>query len=487
MATSYIERELKFDVGLDFVVPDLVGLLPAGGSTHTSTEHLRSEYFDTADRALLQARMTLRRRTGSTDAGWQLKVPFAGFREEIRVDDADGTDVPEELLQLLVGVGRGQSLAPIASVVTERSVTTLIDGDGRKLAEIDDDTVHAAATGEAALASSWREVEVELGEDEVELLYALGKRLRRAGATSSASTSKLARALPAAPLARRKGKPRAADVIGAYLLEQQHAVLAGDLALRRGDDTVIHKTRVATRRFRSALRVFGALFDEQQAATLDDELRWFAALLGGVRDAQVLRSRLDTMLQQVDDSLLLGPVRARVDTELRREQGEHWQMLQEELNGPRYLAVLEVLHHWVVATPWTPRAAKPAARIAPLVKRAERQVTRRLKRANATGDIHLLHGARKAAKRARYASEAAAPVIGKRAASELTTRYQRLQDLLGEHQDSLVSADLLRRLGAKAGTTKGENGFAFGILHEREDRSAQLARDKAVRTAKRFS
>ena len=41
--------------------------------------------------------------------------------------------------------------------------------------------------------------------------------------------------------------------------------------------------------------------------------------------------------------------------------------------------------------------------------------------------------------------------IGPKTATAHADRYQRLQDLLGEHQDSLVSAEVLRRLGAKAG------------------------------------
>jgi CHAD domain-containing protein len=486
MPQSYVERELKFDVAPSFVVPDVASLLPAGGRTETSTEHLRSDYFDTSDHALLRARMTLRRRTGSTDTGWQLKIPHEQFREEIRIDST-GDTIPDELRALLLGVGRGQELAQIARVTTERSVTRLVDADGVTLAEIDDDSVHASA-GPVATATSWREVEVELGNDELQLLYALGQRLRRAGACSSASSSKLARALPPAgrPPTESKGKARAGDVITAYLAQQQQLMLAGDLALRRGDDSVIHKTRVATRRLRSTLRVFQPFLDPQRATALDGELQWYASLLGEVRDRQVLRARLDGMLDGVDDTLLLGPVRARVDTELDQEQREHWDALQSELTQPRYLAILSDVDNWVQQPPLTAKAQSKPGHIAPLVAKAERKVARRLRNANATGDIHLLHGARKAAKRARYAAEAAQPVIGRKAAARQAKRYQTLQDLLGEHQDSLVSAELLRRLGAKAGTVAGENGFAFGILHEREADNARRARAKAQRTAKKY-
>jgi CHAD domain-containing protein len=193
------------------------------------------------------------------------------------------------------------------------------------------------------------------------------------------------------------------------------------------------------------------------------------------------------MVARLDDTLLLGPVKARIDTELRTEQAEHWQSLMSELTGERYLALFTDVAAWVTEPPWTPAARKPAGIVRRLVRRAERKVARRLEKANASGDIHLLHGARKAAKRARYAAEAAEPVIGRKAGVKQAGRYQKLQDLLGEHQDSLVSAEVLRRLGAKAGTVPGENGFAFGVLHEREERNAQLARDKARRIARKYA
>jgi CHAD domain-containing protein len=494
MTTSYIERELKFDVGPGFQLPPLDEMLPPGGRIEVASQHLRSEYFDTDDHALLHAQMTLRRRTGSTDVGWQLKVPHEPFREEIRIDlDAADNAVPEELAGLLLGVRAGRELVRVATVTTERSVTTLMDADGQRLAEIDDDNVHASAPAneaESVTLSTWREVEVELESDEVELLKALGKRLRRGGARPSAFSSKLAKALPdnlTAGTRRKKKELRASDVVMSYIADQHRAMLAGDLALRRGDDSVIHKTRVAVRRLRSALRVFNRYFDGRQVAALDVELRWYAALLGAVRDRQVLRERLDTMVADIDDILVMGPVRARIDTELRQEQAQHWERLLNDMGGDRYLTLMADLTQWVRRPSLTAAARGRARSVATLEHRADVKVTRQLRRANTRGDLHLLHAARKAAKRARYAAELAEPVLGAKVAAKRASKYRTLQDLLGEHQDSLLSAELLRRLGANAGTTPGENGFAFGILHEREERRARKLRAKARAIADRYA
>jgi CHAD domain-containing protein len=95
-------------------------------------------------------------------------------------------------------------------------------------------------------------------------------------------------------------------------------------------------------------------------------------------------------------------------------------------------------------------------------------------------DDAALHGARKAAKRARYAAEAAAPVLGRKAAKARIARFRAVQEVLGEHQDSLVAADLLRRMGAVAGTTPGQNGFTYGLLYAREQQLASAARRDAA-------
>jgi CHAD domain-containing protein len=110
-------------------------------------------------------------------------------------------------------------------------------------------------------------------------------------------------------------------------------------------------------------------------------------------------------------------------------------------------------------------------------RKAQRSARKRLKKALAADSTELLHRARKAVKRARYATELTAPVAGK-SASKRVKVYKRVQDALGEHQDSVIAAATLRRLGAAA-TAPDQNGFTFGLLYEREQVAAERARRKA--------
>lgn len=481
MAQAYVERESKYDVPLDFVLPSVAG------ATEPTTHRVRSEYFDTADRRLLQAGVTLRRRTGSTDVGWQLKVANPPYRREIRLPlDAPGEPIPQELTELLRGAAASGDLLPSAILDTQRTVRTISGADSTPLAELADDVVHASSVGDQATATTWREVEIELFEDASEdSLRTIGAALREAGAHPSAATSKLARAVDAPAPAAEPGT--AASVVLDYLTDQYRALIAGDVALRRGEIGKVHKTRVAMRRFRSALRVFGSLFDPRHTAGLNDELRWMAGVLGAVRDSQVLDRRLRALLDEVDETDLLGPVTARIHAELAGRQAESWEAVQAALASTRYLTLLGRLGGWLRRPALTSKGSGPVDAVRRLVGKSEAKVSRRLARAGDGHQAAALHSARKAAKRARYASEAARPVLGGKRSTKHAKRYEALQDLLGEHQDAMLSTTLLRHLGGVAGTSPGENGFAFGILYEREWTTARRIREEAVEARDRLS
>jgi CHAD domain-containing protein len=114
--------------------------------------------------------------------------------------------------------------------------------------------------------------------------------------------------------------------------------------------------------------------------------------------------------------------------------------------------------------------------LAKRARRAERKADHRLVEAVEAGDDALLHRARKAAKRARYAAELRERV-DKRAKS-IAKHYKHFQRVLGDHQDGVVASATLRRLALTAGTTPGENGFTYGLLYAREQQAAQAARTK---------
>jgi CHAD domain-containing protein len=506
VTSSFVERERKFDVDESFRLPELTAAVPPGSVFVRSVQQLTSDYFDTADHALRRVGATLRRRSGSDDTGWHLKLPHGVDREEVHADLSD--DLPEELARLLLGATRGSPLEVVASLRTERHVTRVIDAAGDHVADLDLDHVRAAVpAGEQSRSDGWTEVEIELGSPSIsdEQLDVLTALVVDAGARPSASRSKLQRALgavdvrsddaPRPSTKSGKGKTKsskakqqrqkAGAVLLPYLREQQVALLLGDIALRRGDASVIHRTRVATRRLRSALRVFSPFFDGDRGRRLDVELRWYAELLGAVRDGQVLEQRLDEAVAALAPELVVGPVQRRIDAHLEAKHDRDWARLQAELVGSRYLDLVGEIAAWTEAPPFTADAYRSDRVAVRLARKADEKVARRLRIANKRGDLELLHRARKSAKRARYAAEAVRPIVGGRAKQE-AKQYEVLQDLLGEHQDSVVAAQLLLELGTTAAAVPDEDGFTFGVLYQLELERAAAARRRARKIARRY-
>src|SRR6476659_1774517 len=290
MAEVAPEIETKFDVAPDFSVPPLDALAGKHGHVDVDVVHRASTYYDTEARDLLRQRLALRRRLGDADTGWQLKVPASEGRTELRWPP-EGDEPPIEMLDLLGPFLRGHRLHPAVTVDTTRTRHRLVAEDGSMLAEIAADDVRAIDEGGGVRAPRWHEVEVELGEGSRDLLQEVGKRLRHAGACPSTSRSKLARASVGIGN-EGVGTPRtsAGALLLDYLNTQADAIVAGHFAIHRDADDAVHKTRVACRRTRSTLRTFGDFFDADQASGFEAELKWYAEVLGNVRDAEVLRA-----------------------------------------------------------------------------------------------------------------------------------------------------------------------------------------------------
>jgi CHAD domain-containing protein len=98
----------------------------------------------------------------------------------------------------------------------------------------------------------------------------------------------------------------------------------------------------------------------------------------------------------------------------------------------------------------------------------------RVSRASGSSDRDAaLHDVRKAAKRLRYAAEAAAEVLGPRAV-RLAAVSEAVQEALGEHHDSVVARDLLQSLGSDD-PGQPDGTAVLDRLHDREAACASAA------------
>lgn len=473
MATTHREIERKYEATPTTTLPSWSSLFDA--EPLEQEQELRATYLDTADLRLAGARITLRYRSGDDVTGWHLKLPAGkDTRDEIQVRtgvlDEPGPP-PAELAGLLRSITRGAPLEPVAELRTSRRVLRWTDAGGGDLLEVTDDRVSARVLPDGP-DNAWREIEVELGaEGDLRLLKKADAVLRKSGVRPSASSSKLARALgdriPRQPAPDRGAKATAGDVVVAYLREQAAAIRRYDVEVRRDSDDAVHQLRVATRRARSALQAYGKLIDREQTRRLTDELKWLAGVAGEARDLEVLRDRFATAVAAQPPVNVLGPVKARLTVWFAPREAAARTRLLEALDGARYLDLLDALDALVADPPFTARAAEPARRELPRqLARSFRRMEKHMDRAEgltgAARDLEL-HEGRKAAKRLRYATEAAEPALGG-AAGKLISHTKKVQEVLGEHQDAVVAAPVLREI-AIAASGGGESAFTWGVLY----------------------
>lgn len=449
---------------------------------------LATTYYDTTDLRLARAGGCLRRH-GGDDGSWQAVVP--GGDTVVDVPLARSPDeVPAELTDLVLAYTAGESLRPVAQVTTERRRWVLADANRRQLAEVSEDAVSAEPLHQKkGTARTWREIRVD---GRAGLSAAVAKRLTKVGVvpspTGEPGDDTVARALgqPATRAHIAPGRNASAgQAVTAYLRHQLGRLRAADVAVRRAEPQGIHDLRVAVRRIRSTLRSFRSVIGRGRAIAVGGELRWLSDLLGEARDAEVLYRRVLTELDATPTDLVLGPVHAEVDRLTERGVADTRAAVRAALAGPRYLSLLSALDALVADPEPRGKAAAPARLVLPaLVAKAyrrTRKAARAVDRAVPGPDRDAaLHKVRRTAKRLRYASEVAVPVLGK-PADRMRKRAKALSGVLGDQHDLVLLRPRLRELGARTHLA-GNSAFTFGLLHGRAGiRADELAGEYPVR------
>ncbi|OBF56751.1 CHAD domain-containing protein [Mycobacterium sp. 852002-53434_SCH5985345] len=476
-ASRHREVERKFDVGESTVSPSFEGIAAVAHVDKSPTQTLDATYFDTPAQDLARNKITLRRRTGGSDAGWHLKLPTGPeARTEVRVPlDASGTDtVPEELVDVVLAIVRDSPLVPVARITTQRESQVLYSADGAPLAEFSNDHVTAwsARTSEDAdlepTQQEWREWELELAEKngapDTELLNRLGNRLLDAGAAPAGHASKLARVLGTTP--QPDSAQPAEHPLQRAVAEQIRELLVWDRAVRADAFDSIHQMRVTTRKLRSLLRDYQESFGLPDDGWVLDELRELAGILGIARDAEVLAERYERQLDRLTPDLVRGPVHERLVGGAQRRYQTGLRRSLMAMRSQRYFRLLNALDAIAVQPPGSASDEEHA----PVTIDAAYKKVRKAAKAAAQvyrdhpDDQHqrdeAVHRIRKRAKRLRYTAAATGE-------DKVSEQSKAVQSLLGDHQDSVVSREHLRH-ESEAAHTAGEDTFTYGLLYQQE-------------------
>jgi CHAD domain-containing protein len=447
-----LEREVKLGAWPGFTLPGLDDLGEGMTVGAVPTRTLEAVYHDTADLRLARWGVTVRHRSGDGE-GWTVKLPDgtdgpALVRREVTFDGPPAAP-PPAALDLVRAYVRRSALAPVARMRTVRSGLEVRDVEDQLVAEVVDDEVSVLHRGR--VAARFREIEVEVsGRAPAGVQDAVVRRLREAGAGEPDPTPKVVRALGAraqrppevAPVVLARD-PTMADVVRQAIGASVAQILVHDPGIRIGDDPEdVHKARVGTRRLRSDLRTLRSVLAEDWVEDLRGELKWLAQALGDVRDADVLSERLQRQAASLSelDAGGLAPLLRR----LASEREEAVARLRDIMTGERYVELLDRLVTAARHPLLRPQADAGAGTVLPsLVARPWRRLRRAASAVGSQPSGEELHRVRIAAKRTRYAAEAAAPVVGGRAKG-FARAVADLQTVLGDHNDAVVGEAWLR-------------------------------------------
>jgi CHAD domain-containing protein len=435
------ERELKLSARSNFAMPDLTGIIKGSLAQPLAAQVLDAAYYDTEQFDLARAGTTLRHRSGEPVQPWTLKLPRSNrggllSREELSWPGRRGA-VPVAARDLVRALTRGRPLVLVGELQTARQGVEVRARDGRRLATVVEDRVRVIRPDHAA--SDLHEVEVELaatGGRSRHLLEGVSAALVAAGCERTPGVPKIIQALGADAVVADPLSTGSAigDRLQHCLQRSVDRIGQQDPWARQGDAEAVHQLRVAVRNLRSDLRLFSPPLGPG-AADLEGELAWFGLEVGAARDADVRHDRLlrgCSSLSAVDadgaDALLSMAAAARSRAQLA---------MLVALRSSRYDALLDALSALACA----PVDARVRAK--KVHHRADRLWRQLQVCAGATHTRSTdaeLHAVRKLAKRNRSAAVA----LGGHHSRRFATSMTRIQDVLGELQDAVVTETWLR-------------------------------------------
>ncbi len=482
-----VEVELKFQVP----PAQRARVARALATPRAVTLRLRAVYADTPDRRLAQAGLALRLRQEGRRWVQTLKAPGDGLLQRLEhevvvaaprggspvldINRHAGTPAGDALAAAL-GPDGAQTLRPLYRTDVRRTLRQVRHGGALVEVAHDRGWLLAAEGSPAAGARALvDELEFELLRGDPAALVSLAARwAARHGLwwdprTKSERGYRLALGVEAVPAlrARRSSldpQARPAQALAGMLRQTLAQALpnAAEIADGRGTPDHLHQLRVALRRLRSVLRLFGDWSSQpEEAAQLQADWREPFAQLGQARDRDVLAQTLRPALAAAGAPPFAWPATAQPAA-----------APADLLRGPVFgRLVLRSLALSLAPEPPDQPALGPAA--AAVMQAAWKPLLREAP-AFSQAPVAAQHRARRRLKRLRYALELLLPLYKGRSAKPLQRALAAAADALGALNDLYVAEDLLRPLAADQPSA----WFAVGWVVAR--REAALAQAQAA-------
>lgn len=435
-------------------------------AVHRQTETLDNIYYDTPDLALRRYGIALRlRRHGKH---WLQTVKLAGTaaaglasRPEWEVPYAGRFDfsvVTEKKVRTWLQHPRLLAqLAPIFETRFQRQTWRFTAAPGAVLLTLDRGWITA---GDERTEIS--EVELELDHAPLNALFDLALPLTESLALTPAVRSKAERGyqlhsgIPWQPVKATKISilpslsPLAAfRTIALACLEHLQQNHYG--ALHTEDPEYIHQMRVAMRRLRAALRIFSPLLPTRFTSALKDAFTPLMALLGQVRDLDVLYAEIAAPVlaamahkQRSKDKPPLASLLSAIDQQRQHTRQQAMALLDSPAYGHALLTALQALHQQETSatknatTNATTKATTSATKLprfaAKRLRSTIKNVSRRIRAIDYENPTSL-HELRIAIKRLRYALDFLSSLTTLKNLQPIVSQLIPLQETLGQLND----------------------------------------------------
>jgi CHAD domain-containing protein len=446
---------------------------------------VRRTWLDTFDWRLYKAGLTFQQVTGRSTGellltgpdGEQLaaQAPRGGDRGGNRRASALSPGALKDRLAPIIG---NRALLPVVTATSQTSELRLLNEDEKTVGRLTIDAltvpigpitntssiITTTGPGNQARGATSTPLPARLTVHEVRGYQTAARRARRLLAGTTGVTVSRQTALDAALAAAGRhaldytGKvdvtlrPAMAgrEAVSALLLQQLDTLEANvDGVLHDIDTEFLHDLRIAVRRTRSALKLLGDVLPGELTLRFASEFRWLGDLTTPLRDLDVQLEELPSMAAGLAaaEPADLEPFRVY----LARRRAAERRALNRGLRSARFAAVLGDWRKALLVpkanrrTPAGPRAADLAA---DRTRRAYNKVIRVGAAITDDSPADSLHTLRKRCKELRYVLEFFGTLYDPQAQRAMVGDLKRLQDCLGEFQDSEVQQHEIQALAA---------------------------------------
>ncbi len=459
-------------------------------ATREKKKHSRlvTTYFDTPESALRKRGMALRVRRSGRRRVQTLKAAaddtgsahhHREYESEIKGDRPDISLIhPPRIRRFLNRNKLDRSLTPVFTTDIERDCIPLQFADSNIELALD---VGRISTGDDEQEICEAELELTSGRRAgiIELALALCDEVpfRLESRTKAArgyvmSKREVPQPVRAAPVAL-KAKMSVGDAFEAVIRSTVEQLRANEAAfVETAHPEAVHQMRVAVRRLRATLGMFGRALDDEARTYLAGELKWLQQALGPARDWDVfITETLDPAASKLD----VGDEVAAMRKAAHSLRNDAYRRVRRTLGVRRYTRALLCIELWMTDHTWLKpgmrRNRRGVGKIKPYAKRLlnrwDTKIRTRMARHQELTPAEL-HAVRIRAKKLRYAAEFVEGVFPKTNVRDCIANLKSLQDVLGIANDLVIAERLLGQLSErmeKNGETPVQIAGAVGAIH----------------------